>query len=406
MSEKITSESRQTIEQQIAEQQVAEREKKSAVRKKIRNKRLSGFALLLLILAVLSAVYWFFFVRNFEETDDAYVNGNKVAVSAQVSGGVVRIFYDNMDLVHKGDVLVALDSTDAQLSLNKAKSILANAVRQIDQLQASGQQLQALLDAKKVALTQAQADLERREQLGKSGAIDKESLQHARNAEAAAKAEVEAAEYQLKANRALLQNTTLAEQPEVKQAASAVRQAWLDLQRTQVISPVDGYIAQRRVQVGEKVASGSPLMAVIPTDQLWIDANFKETQLRDMRIGQTVKVTFDLYGDDIKFNGKVVGIEMGTGSAFALLPTQNATGNWIKVVQRVPVRIVLDQQQTQKYPLRIGLSATVKVNTADQSGSVLVQEKRAEPLYSTDVLQYDLTPINQEIDRIIQDNYR
>jgi len=219
-----------------------------------------------------------------------------------------------------------------------------------------------------------------------------------------AEANLKAVKNQLAANKSLLMNVPLKEQPEIQKAISSVKQAWLNLQRTKITSPVDGYVARRSTQVGQKVAVGSALMAIISNEQMWVDANFKETQLKDMRIGQPVKLSFDLYGHDVKFDGKVEGIEMGTGSAFSLLPAQNATGNWIKVVQRVPVRISLDAQQIANYPLRIGLSTLVEVNISDTHGEMLSQQKRTAPLYSTNTLNYDQSAVENLIEKIIRDN--
>ncbi|CDF98588.1 EmrA/EmrK family multidrug efflux transporter periplasmic adaptor subunit [Avibacterium paragallinarum] len=371
---------------------------------KKRKKALAYFVTILLILAVIAGLYWFFFVRNYEETEDAYVAGNQVMISAQVSGNVRQIKVDNMDFVHAGDVLLVLDDTDLKLNFAQAQDNLASAVRQIEQLGFTVKQLQAILNAKLTALNKAKGDLQRREQLAKTGSIDKESLQHAKEAVALAEADWQATQNQLAANQALLKGLPLREQPEVKKAVSALILAWLNLQRSQILSPVEGYVARRSVQVGQKVAAGSPLMAVISTQQMWLDANFKETQLRKMRIGQPVKVFFDLYGDDVKFDGKVSGIEMGTGSAFSLLPAQNATGNWIKVVQRVPVRIDLDPEQMKKYPLRIGLSANVEVNVAETQGEVLRKPRPNDVLYQTQTLDYDLRPVNELAEKIIQEN--
>jgi len=343
-----------------------------------RKKGLSIFILLLLLIAIGSAAYWFFFVKGFEETEDAYVSGNQVMVSSQVSGNISKINVDNMDPVQAGDVLLELDDTNAKLK---------SAVR-----------------ANEITLAQAQGNLNRRVQLVKDGAIDKESFQHAKEAVELAKANLMTSQNQLQANQALLLDGPLSEQPQIQSAVSNLKQAWLNLERTKIRSPIKGYVARRNAQVGQAVSVGGALMAVVTTEQMWLDANFKETQLTHMRIGQPVEIHFDLYGKDKTFNGKVVGIEMGTGSAFSLLPTQNATGNWIKVVQRVPVRIQLDPQQLAENPLRIGLSATVKVNVSDSQGKTLRNQAPSTTLYSTNVLQYDESAVNNLIESIIRDN--
>ena len=369
-----------------------------------RKKGLSIFILLLLLISVGSVAYWYFFIKGFEETEDAYVSGNQVMVSAQVAGNISKINVDNMDPVQAGDVLLELDDTNAKLSFEQAKSNLANAVRQVSQLNYTVKQLKSAVRANEITLAQAQGNLNRRVQLVKDGAIDKESFQHAKEAVELAKANLTTSQNQLEANQALLLDGPLSEQPQIQSAVSNLKQAWLNLERTKIRSPIKGYVARRNAQVGQAVSVGGALMAVVTTDQMWLDANFKETQLTHMRIGQPVKIHFDLYGKDKTFNGKVVGIEMGTGSAFSLLPTQNATGNWIKVVQRVPVRIQLDPQQLAENPLRIGLSATVKVNVSDSQGETLRNQAPGTTLYSTNVLQYDESAVNNLIESIIRDN--
>ena len=369
-----------------------------------RKKGLSIFILLLLLISIGSVAYWYFFIKGFEETEDAYVSGNQVMVSAQVAGNISKINVDNMDPVQAGDVLLELDDTNAKLSFEQAKSNLANAVRQVSQLNYTVKQLKSAVRANEITLAQAQGNLNRRVQLVKDGAIDKESFQHAKEAVELAKANLTTSQNQLGANQALLLDGPLSEQPQIQSAVSNLKQAWLNLERTKIRSPIKGYVARRNAQVGQAVSVGGALMAVVTTDQMWLDANFKETQLTHMRIGQPVEIHFDLYGKDKTFDGKVVGIEMGTGSAFSLLPTQNATGNWIKVVQRVPVRIQLDPQQLIENPLRIGLSATVKVNISDSQGETLRNQAPGTTLYSTNVLQYDESAVNNLIESIIRDN--
>ena len=369
-----------------------------------RKKGLSIFILLLLLISIGSVAYWYLFIKGFEETEDAYVSGNQVMVSAQVAGNISKINVDNMDPVQAGDVLLELDDTNAKLSFEQAKSNLANAVRQVSQLNYTVKQLKSAVRANEITLAQAQGNLNRRVQLVKDGAIDKESFQHAKEAVELAKANLTTSQNQLGANQALLLDGPLSEQPQIQSAVSNLKQAWLNLERTKIRSPIKGYVARRNAQVGQAVSVGGALMAVVTTDQMWLDANFKETQLTHMRIGQLVEIHFDLYGKDKTFNGKVVGIEMGTGSAFSLLPTQNATGNWIKVVQRVPVRIQLEPQQLAENPLRIGLSATVKVNVSDSKGETLRDQAPATTLYSTNVLQYDESAVNNLIESIIRDN--
>lgn len=368
-----------------------------------RKKALGIFALILLVVAIGAFLYWFLFSKGVEKTDDAYIGGNQVMVSSQVNGNIQKIYVDNMDFVKAGDLLVALDDTDLILAFEQAKSGLATSVRQLSQLAFTIKQLEATVKIKTAVFEKVKGDLVRREQLNRAGAIDQESYVHAKNAVTIAAADLDAVKNQLAANRALLPELPLKEQPEMQKAMSNLKLAWLNLQRSKIVSPIDGYVARRSAQVGQKVSTGSPLLAVISPKQMWIDANFKETQLKNMRIGQSVKVKVDLYGDDVEFSGTVEGIDMGTGSAFSLLPAQNATGNWVKVVQRVPVRIALKPEQIQQYPLRIGLSSEVKVDVSDQNGEVLKMQAK-QVVYATSALEYDQSAVENLIDLIIQQN--
>ena len=378
--------------------------KQPANKKKKRKVALLLLAAIVLVVGIAWLVYWFLVLRHFQETDDAYVAGNQVQVMAQVSGSVNKVWFEDTDYVKKGDVLVTLDQTDAQQAFEKAQTALATSVRQTHQMMINSKQYQATIELQKTALAQAQADLQRRVPLGASNLIGREELQHSRDAVATAKAQLDVAEQQYNANQAMILNTSLAEQPAVKQNAAALRDAWLALQRTQIRSPMDGYVSRRSVQVGSQISTTTPLLAVVPAKNLWVDANFKETQLAGVRIGQPATVVSDIYGDVVVYQGKVVGLDMGTGSAFSLLPAQNATGNWIKVVQRLPVRIELDAQQLAQHPLRIGLSTLVKVDTTQQDGGVLATSVRNNPAYESNALAIDLAPADRLIAEIIHAN--
>lgn len=357
-----------------------------------------------IVLAIAYLFYWLLVLRHFESTDDAYAAGNQIQVMAQVSGSVTDVNVDSTDFVKKGDVLVSIDPTDAEQAFERSKTALANSVRQMHQRAINGKQYQANIALRQIQLQQAQTDLKRRLVLGNVDAIGHEELQHARDAVETAQAHYEAAVQQYNANQALVLNTPVAQQPQVLQAAAQVRDAWLALQRTQVRSPIDGFVSRRSVQIGQRITPATSLMAVVPAHHIWVDANFKETQLGNIRIGQTATVVSDMYGDSVKYRGKVVGIDMGTGGAFSLLPTQNATGNWIKVVQRLPVRIELNEQDVAEHPLRIGLSATVTVDTQNREGLVLSNTVRTEPLYQTSALTLDLSPVNAIIADVIYAN--
>nr|CBX81601.1 Multidrug resistance protein A [Erwinia amylovora ATCC BAA-2158] len=371
---------------------------------KTRTRALIFLTVLLVTIGIAYLAWWLLILSHYQETDDAYVAGNQAQVMAQVTGSVNKVWFDNTDLVKQGDVLVTLDRTDADQAFEKAQTALATSVRQTHQLIINGKQYQATIELQKTALEQAQADLRRREPLGAAKLLGKEDLQHARDAVATAKARLDVAMQQYNANQAMILNTSLENQPAVKQSAAQLRDAWLTLQRTTVVSPIDGYVSRRSVQVGSQISSTTPLLAIVPANNLWVDANFKETQLAGMRIGQPATVVSDIYGDDVVYHGKVVGLDMGTGSAFSLLPAQNATGNWIKVVQRLPVRIALDAQEVAKHPLRIGLSTLVKIDTRSSEGAVLATSVRSKPAYASDALALDLAPVNQLIADIIRAN--
>lgn len=376
----------------------------------IRNKKRTrrNVLLLLTILFIIAGVaytaYWFMVLRHHETTDNAYVTGNQIMVMPQISGSVTTVYVDNTDFVKAGEPLVLLDSSDEKLALEKAKTALANSVRQMHQQIINGRQLKANIVLRETELTKLQNDLRRREVLGERNVIGKEELQHAREAVSSARAALEVAREQYNANQAIILNTPIAKQPSVLQASTDVRNAWLTLERTKILSPTDGYISRRSVQVGAQVSPGKPLMAVVPVTGMWIDANFKETQLANMRIGQPAKVTTDFYGKKVIYHGTVLGLDMGTGSAFSLLPAQNASGNWIKVVQRLPVRISLDEKELAEKPLRIGLSSEVTVDTINLDGKVLSHSERQAPAYHTDVLTIDMSEINKLINEIIEQN--
>ncbi|SDI37592.1 HlyD family secretion protein [Pseudomonas panipatensis] len=361
--------------------------------------------LAVVILCGIAAVLWeYLYGRWSENTDDAYVNGNVVQITPQVTGTVVSIGADDGDLVQKGQVLVKFDPSDADIALQQAEANLARAVRQVRGLFSNVDGYKADVAAKKVALAKAEADFKRRQNLANVGAISQEELAHARDALDTARNSLTSAEQQLDTNRALVDDTVIASHPDVKTAAAKLRQAYLDDARAVIVAPVTGYVAKRTVQVGQRVQPGAALMAVIPLDQVWIDANFKETQLQHMRIGQAVEIRSDLYGNSVKFQGSVDSLGVGTGSAFSLLPAQNATGNWIKIVQRVPVRIRVNPQQLNEHPLRIGLSMDVKVDLHDQSGPALSQRSPSQALFSTDVYQQQLASADQLIEQLIHAN--
>ncbi|TKI03227.1 HlyD family efflux transporter periplasmic adaptor subunit [Martelella alba] len=364
--------------------------------------------LILLAIVVLAAVafglYYWLDARFYESTDDAYVNGNLVQITPQVAGTVTSITADDGDFVKKGQVLVRLDPSDTIVAQENAEANLAQVVRQVRGLYSNVANYRSLLAARKIELQRAKDDYDRRANLARDGAISQEELSHARDALTSAETALSGAQQQLNTTTALVDDTTIATHPDVKAAAAKLRQAYLDHVRSTLVAPVSGYVAKRSVQVGSRVQPGTALMAVVPLDDVWVDANFKETQLVDMRIGQPVEIDADLYGDKVTYHGKVESLGVGTGSAFSLLPAQNASGNWIKIVQRLPVRIHLDQKDLDKYPLRIGLSTDVTVDLHDQSGAVLSPHARLKPRFSTDVYDHQLAEADQLVTRIIHEN--
>ncbi len=375
-----------------------------SVEKSSRKKSLLLLSLFFIAVAVGAGSWWFWVLRGSETTDDAYVAGNIVPVMPQVAGNVLSLHVDDTQLVQAGIPLVELDPTDAKLALARSEIQLAQTLRQVQQQMAELKQFDATIDLRQAELDRVAGDQNRREVLGLSNAVGKEEVLHARQNVLAGQAALRLAIQQRKTLQAKLKNTPLAEQPEVRQAAEQVRQAWLDLQRTTILSPVRGVIAKRSVQVGSHVAVGTPLMAVVPLDQLWVDANFKEVQLASMRIGQPVELKADLYGDSIVYHGEVEGLAAGTGSVFSLLPAQNATGNWLKVVQRLPVRIKLRADELQQHPLRLGLSMLVTVDVRKTDGPLLTEAPAKTTLATSASLHVDLSGANERIARIIADN--
>lgn len=365
---------------------------------------LGGLAFLV-ILGGLSVWAWYeFYGRWSESTDDAYVNGNVVEITPLVTGTVVSIGADDGDLVHEGQVLLNFDPSDALVGLQSAEANLARTVRQVRGLYSNVDGMKAQVAAHKSEVQKARDNFTRRKSLAAGGAISQEELSHARDDLASAQSGLRNAEQQLNSTTALVDNTAVASHPDVMSAAAQVRQAYLANARSTLIAPVTGYVAKRTVQLGQRVQPGTALMAVIPLNQLWIDANFKETQLHSMRIGQSVEIESDIYGSDVKYSGTIDSIGAGTGSAFALLPAQNATGNWIKIVQRVPVRIHINADQLAAHPLRVGLSTTVDVNLHDQSGPVLAQQPPQKATFTTTVYEKQLADAEALIARLIESN--
>ena len=357
---------------------------------------------------VLSGVSWFAWHmlvgRWHEETDDAYVQGNIVTIAPQTAGTVVSILADEGARVEAGQALVQLDPNDARVAFEQAEANLAGTVRQVRGLFNAVDAGEADLRARDVAVKQARADVARRAGLVAEGAVSSEELAHARAQLDAAEAALSSARGQLSRSRALVDDTTVMKQPQVEAAAAQLRQAYLNLQRGAILAPISGHVAKRSVQLGQRVQPGTTLMTVVPLDQVWVDANFKETQLRDMRIGQPVELVSDVYGDDVRYTGRIASIGLGTGSAFALLPAQNASGNWIKIVQRVPVRVTLDPKQLAEHPLRVGMSMSAEVSLKQRDGATLATVPNTKPVLATRAYAKQLAEADALIQRIVRDN--
>jgi membrane fusion protein (multidrug efflux system) len=331
------------------------------------------------------ALYYFLVARGRVTTEDAYVNGNLVRLTPQVAGTVVAINADETQFVHHGQVLVQLDRRDAEVALAQSKANLAQTVRDVAQLFAEESRDAALVRTQQIQLQQANEDVARDRPLLAVRGVSQETLQHEQNSVHAAGAGLQQAQATLASTRAAIAGTTPASHPRVLQAEAALRNAWLALARTQVLAPVSGYVVRRAVQLGQQVSPATEMLAIVPVDSMWVDANFKENQLSGLRIGQPATVSADMYGSHVRYHGRVLGITAGTGSALAVLPAQNASGNWIKIVQRLPVRIGLDPQELEQHPLFLGLSTSIDVDVTDQRGAALSRQPAFPVALSTDV---------------------
>jgi membrane fusion protein (multidrug efflux system) len=361
-------------------------------------------AVIFIVLGILWGAYWVLVLAKREQTDDAYVSGNRVVISAQISGTVIAVLADDTQLVKAGQVLVRLDPVDAETNLSRTAGALAQTVRQVRQEKATAEQYDSVIETRKLELARSVADLAKREPLLPDRAIAPEEVRHARESVALARAALNQAVRQATSSHALVDGTQVADNPAVLQAKAAYRDAWIAAERNAVVAPVTGYVAERSVQLGQHIQAGQALMTVIPLNSLWVDANFKEVQLRHLRIGQPAQVRSDLYGGSYIFHGHVEGMSAGTGAAFSLLPAQNASGNWIKVVQRVPVRIQIDDADLVKSPLRVGLSATVTVDTTTRNGPVLAMRPAEAPVGDTRVYAQDLDKASAEADAVVRRN--
>jgi membrane fusion protein (multidrug efflux system) len=379
---------------------------------------LVGVTLAVLLAGAAYGAYYALYLNHYESTDNAYVQGNVVQVTPQISGTVVAINADDTDFVKAGQSLVRLDPADARMALDQAEAQLAQTVREVRTTYVNNGSFKAQIAAREADVARAQSDLARaqddvarRAPLVRTGAVGQEEFNHVTAQLAAAKSSVvaaqsatEAAREQLASNQSLTENISVEQHPNVLRAAARVREAYLALSRTELVAPVDGYVARRSVQLGQRIQAGAPLLSVIALSEVWVDANFKEGQLRYLRIGQPVELEADVYGKKVVYHGTVEGLGAGTGAAFALLPAQNATGNWIKVVQRVPVRIALDAKEVAEHPLRVGLSMDAKVDVHDTEGRVLASATQRPARTQTSVFDRGNDQADAEVKKIIAAN--
>jgi membrane fusion protein (multidrug efflux system) len=341
------------------------------------SRRQRGFLILglvVLIGALAYGAYWFFDARFYESTDDAYVGGNIVAVTSRENGTVQALHVDNTQTVKRGQLLMEMDPSVVNVNVAAAEANLARTIRSVKGEFSHAASSGAQVAQAQVALSLAKADYQRRQQAAGDGAVSQEELNHARDNVRGAEAALAAQQGGHDQSLSQIAGTDIANNPDVLSAEATLRNTIIAQGHYRIVAPVDGVVAQRTVQVGQQVAAGTPLLAVVPLSNVWVDANFKEVQLQDMRVGQPVTVTADIYGGKVTYHGKVEGLGAGSGSAFALLPPQNASGNWIKIVQRVPVRIALDPQELAEHPLRIGLSVTASISIKDTSGPQITSQ--------------------------------
>jgi membrane fusion protein (multidrug efflux system) len=369
----------------------------------------SGPVRTIALLGVLSAIlafgiYYFVIARNKVETDDAYVNGNLVRLTPQISGTVIGINTDETQFVKRGQVLVEIDPHDSEVALAQAKANLGQTVRDVAQLFSQEARDVAAVNSQRTLLTQATQDLDRDRSVFALHGVSDETLKHDEHTVRIAHMALEQAEATLASTRAQIVGATPETHPRVLQAEANLRSAWLASARTRVVAPVSGYVVRRAVQLGQQVTPSTEMLAIVPVESVWIDANFKENQLRNLRIGQSVQVSADMYGSHITYHGKLLGLQAGTGSALAVLPAQNASGNWIKIVQRLPVRIGLDPNELASHPLFIGLSTTVHVDVQDSSGGALSQQPTWQATVNTDAYDNQLSGADIEIKSILASN--
>lgn len=375
--------------------------------KEKRNIWMIALASILLLVGIGWLLFWLLIGRFYIYTEDAYVHGNEVMLTPQVTAGVKAIYADETDLVQQGQLIAELDYSNFEIRVEEWNEILANKVREVSALFQDVKAKEAAVALKTAQLRQAELDYKHREPLIKTGAVSKEEFETYETNVLVATSALVFAEKELEASRTLVMGTTIETHPRVQEAVWNLRQAYLDLIRCQIWSPVTGYIAKRTVQVGDQVKEGDTLLYIVPLDYIWVEANYKETQLKKARIGQPVHFTADLYGKQIKYHGKIIGFQPGSGNAFSLLPPENASGNWIKIIQRVPVRVSVDPEEIKTHPLFLGLSMRVTVDVHDLSGETLSVVPTCKPIYTTSIYHRqieELAFLESYIQEVIKNN--
>jgi len=356
----------------------------------------------LLLVALICLCLWLFYFQFHESTNDAYANGNLIPLNSAISGSVVAFYTDETDLVEQGQLLVELDSTQYHIVYVEELAALAATVLDVLKLQDMVLVAQANKESKRIAFEKTKYDYENRLALLPSQAISNETFIHARDDLSMAESQYKEAEYALQVARDAVGDSLIQHHPLIEEQRAKVRRAYYNLMHCSIYAPATGYVAKRAVDVGLWVTPSTDLLAIIPVDYVWVDANFKETQLKYMRIGQEATIWFDLYGRGIKYKGRVVGIASGSGSVFSIIPPQNATGNWIKIVQRLPVRISLDPEQVKKYPTRLGISAEVNVDISKRDLPILAEAPHCKSVGCTRVFEVSFEEVDQLMDEMIQ----
>ncbi|MDE2149655.1 MAG: efflux RND transporter periplasmic adaptor subunit [Gammaproteobacteria bacterium] len=373
-------------------------------RRRLRDRWIGGIVLIFALGLIGYGTYWILVSRFYVSTDDAYVAGNRLPLTPQIAGTVVAIRADDTDRVQAGQAVVTIDHSNQEIALNHAEAALGGAVRQVRQLHQQEDAARAGIALRGAELAQARRDDLRDQHLIAIHGVTQERFQHAQTAYQSAQQELIRARHQLAVLQTQTDAPSLRQIPQVQRAIANLHRAWLDLKRTEILAPASGYVAQRSVQIGQRVTPGQPLLSIVPLQQIWVDANFKETQLKRVRLGQPVKLTADQYGSGVVYHGCVAGLSAGTGSAFELLPPQNATGNWIKIVRRVPVRIRLQPDEIEKHPLRIGLSMAVTIDAHDTGSKVLASAPPPKAVYSTDVYRRQQSGFETLVEKILREN--